>query len=164
MWTRKIDNVVFTLVLMANFSTTYSCNSECQYFMPVKLTSLLVPCLCDFIKYFHLQVYHFLPSSRILVCTPSNSAADLICIRLHDSGFLHAASMARVNASCRQEEVLNIIREKGFTAVSLATHTYFKMCMIKGKICMLLCTVRSVQMPSKFSTRLGGTVVSNPLK
>ncbi|KAM4618202.1 RNA helicase Mov10l1 [Polymixia lowei] len=51
-----------------------------------------------------LQVYHFLPSSRILVCTPSNSAADLICIRLHDSGFLHAASLARVNASCRQEE------------------------------------------------------------
>ncbi|XP_039664145.1 RNA helicase Mov10l1 [Perca fluviatilis] len=51
-----------------------------------------------------LQVYHFLPSSRILVCTPSNSAADLICVRLHDSGFLHAASMARVNASCRQEE------------------------------------------------------------
>uniref|UniRef100_UPI0037E73AEA RNA helicase Mov10l1 n=1 Tax=Semicossyphus pulcher TaxID=241346 RepID=UPI0037E73AEA len=51
-----------------------------------------------------LQVYHFVPSSRVLVCTPSNSAADLICIRLHDSGFLHAASMARVNASCRQEE------------------------------------------------------------
>ncbi|XP_023132929.2 RNA helicase Mov10l1 [Amphiprion ocellaris] len=51
-----------------------------------------------------LQVYHFLPSSRILVCTPSNSAADLICIRLHDSGYLHAASLARVNASCRQNE------------------------------------------------------------
>ncbi|XP_045894481.1 RNA helicase Mov10l1 isoform X2 [Micropterus dolomieu] len=51
-----------------------------------------------------LQVYHFLPSSRVLVCTPSNSAADLICIRLHDSGFLHAASLARVNASCRQDE------------------------------------------------------------
>nr|XP_020480456.1 RNA helicase Mov10l1 isoform X3 [Monopterus albus] len=53
-----------------------------------------------------LQVYHFLPSSRILVCTPSNSAADLICIRLHDSGFLHAASFARVNASYRQEETI----------------------------------------------------------
>ncbi|XP_041650472.1 RNA helicase Mov10l1 [Cheilinus undulatus] len=53
-----------------------------------------------------LQVYHFVPSSRILVCTPSNSAADLICIRLHDSGFLHAASLARVNASCRQEEAI----------------------------------------------------------
>ncbi|XP_039987881.1 RNA helicase Mov10l1 [Xiphias gladius] len=51
-----------------------------------------------------LQVYHFLPSSRVLVCTPSNSAADLICIRLHASGFLHAASLARVNASCRQDE------------------------------------------------------------
>ncbi|XP_049929226.1 RNA helicase Mov10l1 [Epinephelus moara] len=51
-----------------------------------------------------LQVYHFVPSSRILVCTPSNSAADLICIRLHNSGFLHAASLARVNASSRQEE------------------------------------------------------------
>ncbi|XP_029010608.1 RNA helicase Mov10l1 [Betta splendens] len=51
-----------------------------------------------------LQVYHFLPSSRVLVCTPSNSAADLICIRLHNSGFLHAASLARVNASCRQDE------------------------------------------------------------
>ncbi|TKS73686.1 RNA helicase [Collichthys lucidus] len=51
-----------------------------------------------------LQVYHFVPSSRVLVCTPSNSAADLICIRLHHSGFLHAASFARVNASCRQDE------------------------------------------------------------
>ncbi|XP_068460110.1 RNA helicase Mov10l1 [Clinocottus analis] len=51
-----------------------------------------------------LQVYHFLPSSRVLVCTPSNSAADLVCIRLHHSGFLHAASLARVNASSRQEE------------------------------------------------------------
>ncbi|XP_061679287.1 RNA helicase Mov10l1 isoform X2 [Syngnathoides biaculeatus] len=50
-----------------------------------------------------LQVYHFLPSSRVLVCTPSNSAADLICIRLHDSGLVDTASMARVNASYRQE-------------------------------------------------------------
>ncbi|XP_041851865.1 RNA helicase Mov10l1 [Melanotaenia boesemani] len=51
-----------------------------------------------------LQVYHFLPGSRILVCTPSNSAADLICIRLHGSGFLDAASLVRVNASCRDKE------------------------------------------------------------
>uniref|UniRef100_A0A8C4HEP8 RNA helicase n=1 Tax=Dicentrarchus labrax TaxID=13489 RepID=A0A8C4HEP8_DICLA len=53
-----------------------------------------------------LQVYahkHY-RISRVLVCTPSNSAADLICVRLHHSGFLHAASLARVNASCRQEE------------------------------------------------------------
>ncbi|XP_061578737.1 RNA helicase Mov10l1 [Cololabis saira] len=51
-----------------------------------------------------LQVYHFLPSTRVLVCTPSNSAADLVCIRLHDSGFLDAAGLARVNASCRDHE------------------------------------------------------------
>ncbi|XP_047239037.1 RNA helicase Mov10l1 isoform X3 [Girardinichthys multiradiatus] len=51
-----------------------------------------------------LQVYHFLPSSRVLVCTPSNSAADLICVRLHHSGFLHTASLARVNASCREHK------------------------------------------------------------
>ncbi|XP_061629680.1 RNA helicase Mov10l1 isoform X2 [Phyllopteryx taeniolatus] len=53
-----------------------------------------------------LQVYHFLPSSRVLVCTPSNSAADLICVRLHDSGLMHTASMARVNASYRQEKCI----------------------------------------------------------
>ncbi|XP_017290246.2 RNA helicase Mov10l1 isoform X2 [Kryptolebias marmoratus] len=51
-----------------------------------------------------LQVYHFLPSSRVLVCTPSNSAADLVCMRLHYSGFLHASSLARVNASCRAND------------------------------------------------------------
>ncbi|XP_072528268.1 RNA helicase Mov10l1 isoform X2 [Salminus brasiliensis] len=51
-----------------------------------------------------MQVYHRVPGSRILVCTPSNSAADLICIRLHETGYLHAASLARVNATCRQEE------------------------------------------------------------
>lgn len=60
-----------------------------------------------FISWFLLlQVYHFVPSSRLLVCTPSNSAADLICIRLHHSGFLDVASLARVNASSRHEGVL----------------------------------------------------------
>ncbi|KAF4116984.1 hypothetical protein G5714_001537 [Onychostoma macrolepis] len=51
-----------------------------------------------------LQVHHRIPCSRVLVCTPSNSAADLVCMRLHQSGFLHAASLARVNATCRPEE------------------------------------------------------------
>lgn len=69
----------------------------------------LIPIACMRFNLFHIQVYYFMPSSRVLVCTPSNSAADLICIRLHNSGFLHAASMARVNASCRQNEVFNIV-------------------------------------------------------
>uniref|UniRef100_A0A8C1DJT7 RNA helicase n=1 Tax=Cyprinus carpio carpio TaxID=630221 RepID=A0A8C1DJT7_CYPCA len=51
-----------------------------------------------------LQVHHRIPCSRVLVCTPSNSAADLVCMRLHRSGFLHTASLARVNATCRPEE------------------------------------------------------------
>ncbi|XP_065129006.1 RNA helicase Mov10l1 [Paramisgurnus dabryanus] len=51
-----------------------------------------------------LQVHHHIPGSRVLVCTPSNSAADLICLRLHQSGYLNTASLARVNATCRPEE------------------------------------------------------------
>ncbi|XP_036375537.1 RNA helicase Mov10l1 [Megalops cyprinoides] len=51
-----------------------------------------------------LQVYHRVPSSRLLVCTPSNSASDLICLRLHYSGFLRCASLVRINATCRQLE------------------------------------------------------------
>uniref|UniRef100_A0A8C9VS08 Helicase ATP-binding domain-containing protein n=1 Tax=Scleropages formosus TaxID=113540 RepID=A0A8C9VS08_SCLFO len=59
-----------------------------------------------------LQVYHRLPGSRVLVCTPSNSAADLICERLHDSGFLNAASLVRVNATCRPEESIpEVVRQ-----------------------------------------------------
>ncbi|KAK2901476.1 hypothetical protein Q8A67_009591 [Cirrhinus molitorella] len=53
-----------------------------------------------------LQVHHHIPCSRVLVCTPSNSAADLVCMRLHQSGFLHTASLARVNATCRPEECM----------------------------------------------------------
>ncbi|RXN04528.1 RNA helicase Mov10l1 isoform X1 [Labeo rohita] len=52
------------------------------------------------------EVHHHIPCSRVLVCTPSNSAADLVCMRLHQSGFLHAASLARVNATCRPEECM----------------------------------------------------------
>nr|KAF6496487.1 Mov10 like RISC complex RNA helicase 1 [Rousettus aegyptiacus] len=53
-----------------------------------------------------LQVYHALPDSRILVCAPSNSAADLVCLRLHESQVLRPAAMVRVNATCRFEETI----------------------------------------------------------
>ncbi|XP_015449490.1 RNA helicase Mov10l1 [Pteropus alecto] len=53
-----------------------------------------------------LQVYHALPDSRILVCAPSNSAADLVCLRLHESQVLRPAAMVRVNATCRFEETV----------------------------------------------------------
>ncbi|ETE70921.1 putative helicase Mov10l1, partial [Ophiophagus hannah] len=54
-----------------------------------------------------LQIYYSLPSSRILVCAPSNSATDLICLRLHDSKLLRPGVMVRVNAVNRNEESLN---------------------------------------------------------
>ncbi|KAM5170154.1 RNA helicase Mov10l1 [Mantella aurantiaca] len=54
-----------------------------------------------------LQVYYALPDSRILVCAPSNSAADLVCLRLHESGHLEPGTMVRVNASSRQEETIH---------------------------------------------------------
>ncbi|XP_053775794.1 RNA helicase Mov10l1 [Desmodus rotundus] len=53
-----------------------------------------------------LQVYHALPDSRILVCVPSNSAADLVCLRLHESQLLQPGTMVRVNATCRLEETV----------------------------------------------------------
>ncbi|XP_069832972.1 RNA helicase Mov10l1 isoform X1 [Dendropsophus ebraccatus] len=56
-----------------------------------------------------LQIYYALPDSRILVCTPSNSAADLVCLRLHESGHLEPGSMVRVNASSRLEETIHDI-------------------------------------------------------
>ncbi|XP_015273370.1 PREDICTED: putative helicase Mov10l1, partial [Gekko japonicus] len=54
-----------------------------------------------------LQIHYNLPDSRILVCAPSNSATDLICLRLHDSNMLKHGTMVRVNASSRNEECLN---------------------------------------------------------
>lgn len=39
------------------------------------------------------------------MCAPSNSAADLVCLRLHESRALRPGTMVRVNATCRFEEV-----------------------------------------------------------
>ncbi|XP_078488067.1 RNA helicase Mov10l1-like [Ciona intestinalis] len=45
-----------------------------------------------------LQVIQHLPSSRVLVCAPSNSAVDLLCERLHHSGKVNPTTMVRFNA------------------------------------------------------------------
>ncbi|KAI8503666.1 hypothetical protein Bbelb_186370 [Branchiostoma belcheri] len=52
-----------------------------------------------------LQVFHTLPYSRIIACTPSNSAADLLAERLHNSGQVKQADMVRLNAFQRVQEV-----------------------------------------------------------
>ncbi|BFZ08818.1 hypothetical protein BsWGS_11857 [Bradybaena similaris] len=51
-----------------------------------------------------LQVLHRIPSSRILACTPSNSAADLIAERLHSSGQVTQTQMVRLNAFQRSTD------------------------------------------------------------
>ncbi|XP_059844469.1 RNA helicase Mov10l1 [Hypanus sabinus] len=53
-----------------------------------------------------LQIYFTLPHSRILATAPSNSAADLLCIRLHESGLLNQGDMVRVNATWRLEKYI----------------------------------------------------------
>ena len=42
-----------------------------------------------------LQIFVNMPAARILACTPSNSAADLIVERLHASGVLRQGDMVR---------------------------------------------------------------------
>ena len=44
-----------------------------------------------------LQLHTRLPQSRILMCTPSNSAADLLVERLHRSGVVEKEDMVRLN-------------------------------------------------------------------
>lgn len=71
------------------------------------------------------KVHHALADSRILVCAPSNSAADLVCLRLHESKVLRPAAMVRVNATCRFEEVSGgKVRSRGVMSAQccLLTH------------------------------------------
>ncbi|XP_021566201.1 RNA helicase Mov10l1-like, partial [Carlito syrichta] len=53
-----------------------------------------------------LQVHFAMPDSRILICAPSDCAADLMCLHLHESKVLRPAAMVRVNATCRLEEAI----------------------------------------------------------
>ncbi|NWX12963.1 M10L1 helicase, partial [Aegotheles bennettii] len=54
-----------------------------------------------------LQIHYNLPDSRILVCAPSNAAADLICLRLHQSNLLEPGAMVRLNAAYRSIEQMD---------------------------------------------------------
>ncbi|XP_033105500.1 RNA helicase Mov10l1-like isoform X2 [Anneissia japonica] len=51
-----------------------------------------------------LQVHHHVKSSRVLACTPSNSAADLLTSRLANSGRVKQNDLVRLNSFRRSEE------------------------------------------------------------
>ncbi|CAL1531357.1 unnamed protein product [Lymnaea stagnalis] len=51
-----------------------------------------------------LQIFTQIPSSRIIACTPSNSAADLIAERLHMSQVVEQTQMVRLNGFQRSLE------------------------------------------------------------
>lgn len=51
-----------------------------------------------------LQILTKMSGSRILACTPSNSAADLLAERLHKSGVLKVSDMVRLNAFQRNDD------------------------------------------------------------
>lgn len=54
-----------------------------------------------------LQILRQIPFSRVLACTPSNSAADLIAERLHESGQVRTTDMVRLNAAQRNQEMIS---------------------------------------------------------
>jgi putative helicase MOV10L1 len=63
-----------------------------------------------------LQIFILRFDSRILVTTPSNSSADLIVERLHNSGNLSFGDLARLNAMQRVEESIpEIVRPYCFS-------------------------------------------------
>ncbi|XP_060593732.1 RNA helicase Mov10l1-like isoform X2 [Ruditapes philippinarum] len=53
-----------------------------------------------------LQIFTKLSYSRIIACTPSNSAADLLTQRLHESGLVKTGDLVRLNAQQRSEQDL----------------------------------------------------------
>ncbi|CAK8681576.1 unnamed protein product [Clavelina lepadiformis] len=53
-----------------------------------------------------IQIIIRKPSSRILVCAPSNSAVDLLCERLHATGKVTTQSMVRFNAFRRPPQAV----------------------------------------------------------
>ncbi|KAK7101774.1 RNA helicase Mov10l1-like [Littorina saxatilis] len=53
-----------------------------------------------------LQVLTRIPGSRLVACTPSNSAADLLAERLHNSGVIKMSDMVRLNAFNRSADAI----------------------------------------------------------
>lgn len=94
-----------------------------------------------------LQIHYALPDSRILVCAPSNSATDLVCVRLHESQKLGPGAMVRVNASCRNEETLSdVIKRYSGDGEDIWKASRFR---------IIICTCSSAGMFYQIGLRIG---------
>ena len=68
-----------------------------------------------------LQVFKLRSDSRILIVTPSNSAADLIAERIHNSNHIKIGDMARLNAWQRNPDAIpDLIKPYSFVNEDLA--------------------------------------------
>lgn len=77
----------FLCLVCSNFFVKSQCTSEFQLLVSGKTVTLI-----EII----LQLVRLLPHSRLLVAAPSNSAADLIALRLIDSGVLKPGDLVRL--------------------------------------------------------------------
>lgn len=74
-----------------------------------------------------LQILQQIPSSRVLACTPSNSAADLIAERLHESGQVKTTDMVRLNAIQRNQETIpDCLKPYCVVGEDLETASYYR--------------------------------------
>ncbi|EDO45106.1 predicted protein, partial [Nematostella vectensis] len=73
-----------------------------------------------------LQVFHRVPSSRVIACAPSNSAADLMAVRLHRSGFIQEGDMIRLNAFQRVQEIPESINKYCVDTDSLQLAAHYR--------------------------------------
>lgn len=83
-----------------------------------------------------IQIFKLRTNSRILVVTPSNSAADLIVERIHHSGQVQIGDMARFNAFQRAPEVIpELVKPYSF-----ANEDHFLAKVVRHRIVVATCS------------------------
>ncbi|KAL3852404.1 hypothetical protein ACJMK2_016055 [Sinanodonta woodiana] len=74
-----------------------------------------------------LQIFTLIPSSRIIACTPSNSAADLLTERLLQSGMVKKSDLVRLNAIQRSNEnIPDILKPYCSTGEAMDITSHYK--------------------------------------
>ncbi|PVD24975.1 hypothetical protein C0Q70_15471 [Pomacea canaliculata] len=88
-----------------------------------------------------LQIFTHMPRSRIIACTPSNSAADLLVERLHMSGIIKNSDMVRLNAFQRSNTgISDIVLPYCCTGEQLDIISHYRIIVATCNTAGLLCT------------------------